>query len=959
MFSCKEEVKIKLTPVEQAWLKQHVGNLDVLFGYKAPPNAFYNETNEYVGLLPDYTEVISELIGVEFNFKSFETWDELIYYSSVNSSYIIVGIANTEERSKYLSFTEPFIEVPYVIVVREKSDINNMDDLSGKTVCTVRNYAINDYIADNYPEIKPLPVLDNLEGLRKVSTGIYDAMILNQMYASHIIEQQGITNLKIADESGYMNYLSAAVSIKDPIFSSIISKAVNSIDEEKRKSLYRRWVNITGQRESEVKNTMSFVVAFLSLVVILIILLWSNKLKKQLKERINEVKRSQSRYKHYLENAPVGVFLINRKGKFLELNRAFEEMTGLPKSELFETKLQNILPIKEKTKIVDKLFKLSLKDHIFFTISYDHKFGNTSYWTLNATARYKEEILCFIVDTTENVEREKVIENNSLELIKQYRKSEEQRLSNQKILSKLNETTKNLKNEIQDRMNIESALIKSEEKFRKLVENLGEGICLIDTKGIFRFVNPMMMDIFGEEKDLVNKSIFDFIQEKDHTSFAFNTIFNKTDKIKRFNMTIITAVGEKKILSVVSSYHSSGDFTDNTNLYIFSDITKLIEEQDAMIHSSKMDAIGQLAGGIAHDFNNMLTGIIGSAQVLNQLLREENSDCLTFVDLITQTAERAADLTSKLLAFSRKGSIEWSVVNINDVLNDTKVILSRSLNKRTEISLTLNAESVTVLGDYTQLQNVFMNLGINSSHAMPEGGMIRFSTENIYLDTEFCNNSMFDINPGEFLKISVADTGVGIDEKNINKVFEPFFTTKDKNKGTGLGLAAVYGTVQEHQGAISISSKVNVGTEITIFIPSSVENETKEVNIGEEVHGEGGILVVDDEEVILTTLRIMLEDLGYDVFDSKSASEAINIFKLMKSRIDLVILDLVMPEMSGAEVFMELKKIDPNTRILITSGNIETEDSELLIKKEADAYLTKPYKKDQLSKVIADVLNRK
>lgn len=956
-IACEKQKTLELTPVEEAWLNKHRNKVDVLFGYEAPPNAFYNDMNEYVGLLPDYADEISDKLGISFNFRLFKTWNELIEYSKDHNNFVIVGIAKTSDRSTYLSFSNTFIEIPYVIVVKQNSDINSMQDLKNKLVCTVRNYAINDFLAENYPEMSPLPVVDNLEGLRKVSTGIYDAVIINQMYASYIIEKQGITNLRVADESKYINPLSVAVSNRDPIMSSIISKAVNAIDQKKRDKLFRRWVNISGS-ESELNSFVIVIISFLSLIVLTAILFWVVKLRKQLRLKLEEASESKSRYTMYLDNAPVGVFLVNRLGKFLEINAAFVKMTGFSSEYLLSRSLSDIFSIEEYQKFNEKLFSMVSRDHTVLTVGYERADGKTNYWTINATTDLNDELLCFAIDITENIEREKLIENRSLELIREYRKSEEQRLNNVKILNELNVTAENLKQEVRDRKNIESALIQSEEKFRKLVENLGEGIALIDSKGVFHFTNPMMKDIFGTDESLLERSIFDFVLENEHTAFAYHSIFNKTEKIKRYNLTIIAEDGTEKILSVVSSYHGINDFSGDSNLYIFSDITEMIEEQDAMVHSSKMDAIGQLAGGVAHDFNNMLTGIIGSADVLKRLMKDDDSESVTFVDLITQTAERASELTSKLLAFSRKASMEKISVNMKDVLNDTKVILSRSLDKKTKIDLQMGDKDFYVDGDYTQLQNVFMNLGINSSHAMPDGGVITFSIDSVTLDEESRSMFMFEMDEGKYHRICVRDTGVGIREENLKRIFEPFYTTKDKNKGTGLGLAAVYGTVQEHNGAITVQSELGKGTEFCIYLPATGKLDQDDIESSDVVKGSGGILVIDDEEVIITTFRIMLEDLGYDVYDSESGHEGIKIYKLMKNQIDLVILDLVMPEMSGEEVFDEIKKTNPDAKILITSGYNKDKESETHLVKEADGFLRKPYKIAKLSKIISEILKK-
>ncbi|MGE4290809.1 MAG: transporter substrate-binding domain-containing protein [Desulfovibrio sp.] len=227
---------------EQAWLRSHNEDIEVLFGYQAPPNAFSDDDGHYVGMMVDYFHEIERNMGVEIRFRNFSTWGDLLDYSRTHSGFIIVGIAETESRKEYLQFTKPFVKIPYNIVARVSSPIQGIRDLQGKTVSTVAMYAVNDYLRENYPEIRIREVPDNLSGLRQVSTGQVDAMVVNQAYASFYIESEGLTGLRIVGKSGYMNYLSAACSKADAVLGGILEKAVAEIPEPLHQKIFRQWV---------------------------------------------------------------------------------------------------------------------------------------------------------------------------------------------------------------------------------------------------------------------------------------------------------------------------------------------------------------------------------------------------------------------------------------------------------------------------------------------------------------------------------------------------------------------------------------------------------------------------------------------------------------------------------------------------------------------------------------------
>lgn len=399
-----------------------------------------------------------------------------------------------------------------------------------------------------------------------------------------------------------------------------------------------------------------------------------------------------------------------------------------------------------------------------------------------------------------------------------------------------------------------------------------------------------------------------------------------------------------------------GDDIDGAVIRI-DDVSKECELEEQLNHSRKMDAIGQLAGGVAHDFNNVLGAIIGAGELLKSPDSGLKPEAIELVDMILQAGMRAADLTAKLLAFGRKGRIASSVVDIHEIIDNTVSILTSTIDKIIKISVSKNARSHTVVGDISALHNTLINMGINSSHAMPDGGSIVISTRNVYLDLNYCENSPFEIEPGEYVEVQMQDTGYGIPRENIGRIFEPFFTTGTRDSSTGLGLAAVYGTVQDHHGAVSVYSEESKGTSFKILLPCSFEKAPSIQTSSEIVPGSGQILLVDDEELIRITGKLILEELGYTVFLAENGREAVEFFRKMHKSIDLVIMDMIMPEMNGANAFVEMRKIDSNCKVIISSGFSKSKDIDTLKKNGLAGFIQKPYRNTRLSQLLSKVLS--
>jgi signal transduction histidine kinase len=381
-------------------------------------------------------------------------------------------------------------------------------------------------------------------------------------------------------------------------------------------------------------------------------------------------------------------------------------------------------------------------------------------------------------------------------------------------------------------------------------------------------------------------------------------------------------------------------------------ISEQIIREKNLQQAQKMDAIGQLSSGVAHDFNNMLGCIVGATEVLKDMVPDEAEEMLK---IICDSSDKAAELTQKLLLFSRKGNNESSVCDLKETVSSAAFLLERTLDKKVKIQCEFKDNAV-VKGNSGEIQNALINMGINASHAMPHGGTLTFRCSQTFLDEAYCNTSHFDIHSGNFMEIEVEDTGEGIAVENLSHIFEPFFTTKETGKGTGLGLAAVYGMIHKNSGAVSVYSEEKRGTTFHIFLPFAHEKKASEIKTKGPI--EGGtekILVIDDEKHIRLTAREMLRTLGYTIECAENGIEGLKL--LQKESFDLVILDMVMPKMNGKETFAEIQRKYSRVKVILASGFSRDGDVQEMQKQGLKAFIRKPYRKAKLAQLIRKVLD--
>jgi PAS domain S-box-containing protein len=497
-------------------------------------------------------------------------------------------------------------------------------------------------------------------------------------------------------------------------------------------------------------------------------------------------------------------------------------------------------------------------------------------------------------------------------------------------------------------------LERSEELFRTIFETSPNIITIVSRRdGRYLLVNPAFERAthMGLE-DVVDKTNVElgFYSVESYSDFIESLPERGKIESKRLTFTLPSGEVRQHIFSAARIVFSG----EPAILTMGTDITDAQRMEEELNQARKMEVVGQLAGGIAHDFNNLLGGIMGSAEMLG-LLAEGQPDILEYAKTIKDTTERAADLTRKLLAFSRKAKAKTVPFDVHGSVTSAISLLERSIDKNIKIEGELTAPRSVILGDTGLLQNAFINLGLNARDAMPNGGRLLFKSDLVTINAEELAADPFLPQPGVYIRIAVSDTGTGISPEVLPKIFEPFFTTKAVGKGTGLGLAALYGTVKDHQGGVKVLSELGKGTTFYIYLPLSERRvPSTEASAPKNIPlGEGSVLVVDDEPVIRATTGHILSSLGYTPILAASCHEAISLFSQAPGRFHAVLLDLVMPDMSGRELLRRLIGIEPRVKAIFISGYDRESRSDEGFAPNLIGYIQKPFTRAEIAALLS------
>ncbi len=501
----------------------------------------------------------------------------------------------------------------------------------------------------------------------------------------------------------------------------------------------------------------------------------------------------------------------------------------------------------------------------------------------------------------------------------------------------------------------EEALRASEEKYRTLVENATEAIFVVQDEKI-KFPNRKTISLSGYSAEELSQIRFTQLIHPDDQEAIMEQYRRRVqeEELARIqSYRCLNKAGEEvwvQINSVPISWEGRP-----ASLNFLRDVTRE-KKLEAQFHTAqKMEAIGTLAGGIAHDFNNLLMGIQGYVSLILFDLGPGHPHH-EYLGKIEEQVKNGAHLAGQLLAFARKGKYEVKLMDLNKIIQHSSSMFERT-KREIKIFRTYGENIWPVEGDRAQIEQVLLNLYVNAWQAMPEGGNLYLETKNVTLGADYIKP--FALKLGNYVCISVMDTGIGMDKKTQGRIFEPFFTTKEMGRGTGLGLASVYGIVKNHGGFINVYSEVGHGTTFKVYLPASEKAKPEEKKLsGEILGGKGTLLLVDDESTILEVLGKTLTYTGYKVMSAQGGEEAVEVYKKNKDQIDLVLLDMIMPGMNGGKVFDLLREINPGVKVILSSGYSIAGEASKIMARGCNGFIQKPFGIKELSQKIREILDK-
>ncbi|MBI4775220.1 MAG: PAS domain S-box protein [Deltaproteobacteria bacterium] len=632
----------------------------------------------------------------------------------------------------------------------------------------------------------------------------------------------------------------------------------------------------------------------------------SEELEKEAQERKlaqQALAESEKKYRQLVQFAPAGIVEIDLStGKLLTVNDVLSRYSGYSQEELMRMNPLEFLEGDSRRRFVDRMQRLIQGETVDEPAEYmlTNRNGKT-FWIESNVAS---------------------IQSNS---------------DTPKAMITLHDITK--------RKLSEDRLKESEERYRTLYDSVHDMICIHDMDGKIIKSNPAMAEIFGYDiNDLVGKQIYNLIPQEYRKDF-----FEGEHHYIEYNNVLIQASGKTPYVTGIGR--------DITDRIAAQRELRLLEEK--LSQAQKMEAVGTLAGGIAHDFNNLLQVISGYTEFLLQK-KSLDRTALSNIEGIEQAVERGEELVRRLLVFSHKEARRMEPVDLNMVIKDGLRILERTIPQMITIETGLSDDLRPVKGNAVQLEQILMNLGTNARDAMPEGGTIRIRTSNQWIGMDTPDHAhQFD--PGEYVVLEFSDTGSGMSQDISSRIFEPFFTTKGVGKGTGLGLATVYGIVKAHGGYITCSSELGKGARFLVYIPAlegeglvvpKAITQEKSIPAGHET-----VLVVDDDEAILNIAGESLKSCGYEVVPASSGEEALRLYEEKRVEIDLVVLDLGMPGIGGRKALDGLLKLNPDARVLVASGYTSDAQIKEVMGSGASDFIGKPYRISDLMLKVRTILD--
>jgi two-component system cell cycle sensor histidine kinase/response regulator CckA len=677
--------------------------------------------------------------------------------------------------------------------------------------------------------------------------------------------------------------------------------------------------------------------------------------KGQTRERI--LRNSENRYRQVVQESPNPILAVDEEGVIVSWNLGCEKITGFTQEKALGRNFDRFLSGTEHSHLKSVIIHRVFEGQSFSGFELDFRcHDGTTRRTVSRAYPVRDEnnnvVECILANT--DVTRLKQTEEKLLKTHNELERKVSERTA------ELLKTNEELLDEIRERKRAEDAVARGEEIFRKYFELGLVGMALTSPDKAWVYVNDRICGMLGYSREELLQTTWPELTHPDDLEGELEQLdqllvgeINGYELDKRF----IRSGGETIYATAHVSCIRRPDGEVEHVIAHYYDITERKRLEEQFRQAQKMEAIGTLAGGIAHDFNNLLHAVMGYADLLLLYKNEADPD-FTSLQSIVKAARNGRELTQRMLMFSRKSGSDPRPVDLNREVRQVESILQRTIPRMIDIELLLADDLHTISADPSHMEQLLMNLAVNAKDAMPDGGRFLIETKNVRLNEDYCRIHL-EIQPGEYVLLQVSDTGQGMEKDILDRIFEPFYSTKEAGRGTGLGLSAVYGMVKEHRGHIICYSEQGTGTTFKIYFPTH-EAEVP-VDVAETMEtpafGTETILLVDDEEMLRDLGREALAWAGYTVLTASNGKEALDVFQKEKDDIDLVIVDLIMPEMGGKECIEGLLKIDPDVKVIVASGYSANGPTKKVIDVGAKALIDKPFDTNLLLQSVRKVLD--
>ena len=884
--------------------------IKVVMDNNYPPFIFQGSDGKPQGILVDQWHLWEQKTGIKVEISAMD-WAKALSGMKAGDFDVIDTVFKTEERSNWLDFSKAYAKLEVPIFFDNKiSGITDATSLRGFVVAAKTGDAAVDLLKRN--GVEHLVLYNSYESIvlaaKEHKTSVF---VIDKPPALYYLYKYGINDHFNQSSPLNVGEFHRAVKKGNMKLLKAVEEGFGRISPSELKKIDTQWYGSS----LPVGNYLRFplIGAGILGLFVLILSFYNRNLRKAVNARTAELKTSKELFERVYNSVNDAIIIHDiETGAIIDVNDRMQEMYGLNREEAISSKVEAFssgTPPYSQTDALAWINKAVEGEPQLFEWRAKHRDGRL-FWTEVNMRRARigdvDRVLVTVRDITDRKAAEEAIKSSQDLFAAAFQGGP--------LLMTISDVETGRYQEVNDNFLAVSGFTR-EEVLGKTSTEVGW--------------------LSSQDRD----ALVSEMRTKGRISGMKLRVARKSGESRwcLYFGEIISLAGERKLLSIAE------------------DITERKSAEEQLRQAMKMDAVGQLAGGVAHDYNNMLTVIIGSAELLKRYTTHDPQS-MKLVSAIIDAATRSADLTHQLLTFSRKGERATVKFSIKETILAAVSLLEHSIDKSISLETRFIAPNTLVSGDPSLLQNALLNLGINARDAMPKGGTITFATANVDLDDDFCASHANQVTPGQYLEISVSDTGIGMKKDVLEHIFEPFFTTKAVGEGTGLGLAMVYGTVKDHRGHIDVYSEPGIGTVFKLYIPVSEGLESGADQVEEVVSGSGGILLVDDEPMLRSVGQELLGDLGYRVYLAEDGEEALEVYAREKENISLVILDMVMPKMGGKETLARLVENYPGIKVLISSGFHQEETREVLTNLGARGFVQKPYRRSDLIKAVSEAL---